>query len=106
MPTLSKADQKVRETITQATLRKESALATLREIELSEKQGKLIEVDAAATLWASVGQIIRDGLLSLPERIAPELAALTDQRQVRDQLRDELRKVLANFPDAIHKAVA
>jgi len=105
MPNYTKDDKLKKESLTAATMRKETALATLRELELAEKQGAVIPIEVAVAAWATVGQTVRDGLLSLPERVAPEVAALTDARQIRDLLRDEIRKILANMPEHIHQQI-
>lgn len=90
------------ETFSDAQRRKESALANLRELEHRQKIYELVSVDEQAKVWAGVAQTVRDGFLALPELLAPELAALTDPRQVRDRLDSELRAVLANLPERIN----
>lgn len=82
--------------------RKEAALADLRELEYREKRGTLIDVNEAAKAWASVAQIVRENVMGIPDRIAQELAALTDAKQVRERLLAELRLVLTNLPAQLH----
>jgi hypothetical protein len=89
------------ESFAEAQRRKESALANLRELEIREKIGELVDVGEMERAWATAGQTLRDGFLALPEQIAPQLAALTDKIEVRDLLRGEIRKILGNLPTQI-----
>lgn len=89
------------ETYADAQRRKESALANLRELEHRQKLGDLVDVSVEERAWAEAGQTLRDGLLAMPEKIAPILAALTDARQVRDALKAEIRSVLENLTEKI-----
>jgi len=82
--------------------RKEAALAGLRELELAQKSGQVIDIDEAAAAWANAGKCLRDAFISMPNRVAPELAALTDARQIREVLRDHVRRILTNLPEQIH----
>jgi hypothetical protein len=78
--------------------------AKLAKLEFEERSGKLVDVEEMERAWADAGQTFRDGLLSIPERLAPVLAALSDTRQVRDQLKQEIRNVLENLPDRIRNS--
>jgi phage terminase Nu1 subunit (DNA packaging protein) len=93
------------ESIESEELKYQRARRELKEMERDTKKGLLIPIDSATTVWTTVAQSVRDGFLSLPDRLAPELAAVTDARQIRDQLRDEVRKILSNLPAQIHEAV-
>jgi phage terminase Nu1 subunit (DNA packaging protein) len=90
------------ETLEAAQARKEMALANTRELEYAEKIGELVPVAEMEQAWANVAQVFRDSLLSLPEKIAPQLAALTDARQVRDLLKTNFGYILANIPDRVN----
>lgn len=84
-----------------AQRRKETALANLRELEHAQKLGAVVDVCEMERAWATAGQTLRDGLLSLPERVSEYLAAVTDSRQIRDKLRAEIRTILGNLPEQI-----
>ena len=90
------------ETLEDAQRRKEVALANTRELEYAEKIGELVPVAEMEQAWANIGQVFRDSLLSLPEKIAPQLAALTDARQIRDFLKTNFGHILANIPDRVN----
>ena len=89
------------EDIHAATLRKESALANLRELEFAEKAGKLIPVDEAEGAWLTVMRSIRDLVLGIPSRTATQLAAMSDPRAVQVLLEGELRKALAILSEKV-----
>jgi phage terminase Nu1 subunit (DNA packaging protein) len=89
------------ETLEAAQRRKETALADKHELEARRRTGELVEVVAEERNWATVAQTVKEQIMGIPERIAGELAALTDPRMVRDALMKELRLVLANLPDKI-----
>lgn len=70
------------------------AQAEKAEAEVRQANGELVErsvVDEAA--FAS-GRIVRDLLLSLPPKLAPELSAMTDTWDIEKHLMNELRRAL------------
>lgn len=75
--------------------RREGALADLAEIELEQKRGSLVERDRVESMAMAVGRTLRDTLMGLPTRLAPELAGMSDPFALEMKLRDELREVLA-----------
>lgn len=89
------------ESFAAAQRRKESALADLRQLEHRQKSAELVDVRRMELAWAAAGQTLRDAFLALPEQVAPQLAALSDARQVRDILRSEVHKILSNLPGQI-----
>lgn len=77
--------------------RKEQAEAELKEIELQERRGALLrtaEVVAAVTAAATT---LRSRLESFPDVLAPQLAAIADEQQIRAMLADEVELVLADL---------
>ena len=58
-----------------ALLRKEIALANLRELEEAEKRGRLIEATEVRAAETERATAEREALLNWPARIAPDLAA-------------------------------
>ncbi len=82
------------EKFAEAQRRKETALANLRELELAERRGELVEAVQVETEWVTVCAQIRDAVLSVPEKVAAELAALNDERAVSKILTEALREEL------------
>ena len=64
--------------------------AKLRRLEFETRQGKLIEA-----------AIVKERVLAVPDKLAPEVTALTDERQVRDALKREAHALLK----AIHSDI-
>ena len=62
--------------------------------DLLEREGKLIPADAAKTYAYTFYRRLRDRLMGIPERLAPELAALADAHEVRRRIRKELESVM------------
>lgn len=87
--------------LSEAQLRKERALAEKHEMENQVRSGELIQVEEARRMGAIAAQAVRDGLLGIPDRVAPEIASLTDARQVRDRLKEEIGLVLKALPAEI-----
>jgi hypothetical protein len=68
--------------------------AKLRRLEFETKQGKLIEAEIVKDRWAAILVVLKERILALPDKLAPEIAALTEERQVRDALKREMHAVL------------
>jgi hypothetical protein len=49
--------------------------------------------------WAAILVVIKERVLAVPDKLAPELTALNDERQVRDNLKREMHTILK----AIHE---
>ena len=80
-----------------AQRRKEIALADLREMEVKQKRGELIESDEVSLRWATICTTIRDGMLSLPSKLSDRLAAMTNEREIHSLLRIEIRAELTRI---------
>jgi phage terminase Nu1 subunit (DNA packaging protein) len=92
------------ETIESAQRRKETALADKHEADARKRIGELVDVSEEERNWATVAQTVKEQLMGIPERIAGDLAALTDARMVRDKLLEEIRLALRNLPAQISAA--
>ena len=68
--------------------------AKLRKLEYDVRMGKLVEAELVKQRWSSIYRVIVDRILAWPNRLAPELAALTDERQVRDVITREARALI------------
>ncbi len=78
----------------EARTRREQAEAEQSEIKLREMAGELVQRAAVKRASYEAGRLLRDMVLAIPGAIAPELAHLTEAREVEIRLIDELRKVL------------
>jgi hypothetical protein len=75
------------------------ALARLRELEVAEKEGKLVSLADMKKERFELGRVVSDGILNVPDRICYSLAAETDPKKVRAMLRGELAAVLEALAD-------
>lgn len=88
-----------------AEIRKEVAIAGLRELELAEKNGSLVLVEDVAAAWADQCAMIKNGMMAIPDRLAPRLQKLKSARQIRNLLMEEISQVLNNLAeDSTRKA--
>ena len=84
-------------TYNEARRREAVARAVLAELEVRERAGELVRADEWAAALAKRVVAFREGLLQLPARLAPELAAACDQATVYRLLEDGLYQCLAQL---------
>jgi phage terminase Nu1 subunit (DNA packaging protein) len=101
MPKLSKADQSAKVSQNEARRRKEIALARLREMEVAEKEGRLVPADAVTSTWSTIAGKIRDAVLRIPDKCAPALAAVQDAREARGILQAECEAILRTLSNEL-----
>lgn len=101
------------ETIIEAQRRKEVAAAEMAELKLAHAKGELISAEEVKLERFKTARTIRDALLNFSERLAPELAPITDEHKVAVRIQDEvrlvlemIRKDLESGPDYGHEAKA
>ena len=75
--------------------------ARLRKLEYETRSGKLIPTDEVKVQWFKLGRQIRDKLLAVPAKLAPQLAALSEVRAVRELLDGEIEAILRGLQDDI-----
>ena len=75
--------------------------ARLRKLEYETKSAKLIPADEVKVQWFKSARQIRDKLLAVPAKLAPQLAALTEVRAVRELLDAEIEGILKGLQDDI-----
>ena len=71
--------------------------ARLRKLEYDLRVGKLVEAEVVTQRWSAILRVITERVLAWPNRIAPELAAITDERRVREVVMLEARTLLDNL---------
>ena len=82
--------------------KKESYLAELARLDYEEKNATLVAADDVKKTAFSVARQVRDGMLNIPDRVAAELAAMTDQFEIHRRLTVEIRKALESVLKAGH----
>lgn len=73
---------------------REQAEARMAELELAKMEGALADVEGARRAAYESGRLLRDMLMTIPTKLAPELAASTDRATIERRLREELRRPL------------
>ena len=84
MPTESK-------TLTEQRIRKERALPSMRELQLTEAEGKLLRADQVEAIWAGAVIKLRNAVLAIPSRCASQFA---DPRHAEQVIRRECELAL------------
>ena len=80
---------------------REAYLARLAKLDYEERTGKLVPLDKVKVdLFRAVRQT-RDMILSIPDRVSPELAGMTDPAVIRTRLADELTRALEALANAV-----
>ena len=77
-----------------AKTRREVAEASKAELQLEEMAGRLVRREAVERAAYEAGRLLRDMILSVPSKLAGEIAGLKDPQAIEARMRDELRKVL------------
>jgi hypothetical protein len=80
----------------------ETFKAKISQLEYEERSRKLIPAARASEYAATFSAIVKDALLSMPDRLAPMLAAVDDEKTIHRMLVAEVTAVLKK----VNKAVA
>ena len=78
--------------------------ARLRKMEYDQRMGKLMETDLFRQRIEAILVAIKETVMAWPNRVAPEIAPLTDERQVWDVLMREVRVLLNDTRSAVQHA--
>lgn len=89
----------------EAKTAKEIADAEIAGMKAAQMRGALVDSEAVARAWFDIVRQIRDRLLAIPVRVAPQMAALADYRDCRDVLAAEIARALAGIADTVAPAV-
>ncbi len=77
-----------------ASLRKEEAEAGLKELRLAEEQGRLIDLPTVTQELSQIVREVRDAMVGIAARLAPRVAAISDERQVYLIMLEEIEQGL------------
>ncbi len=84
-------------TYAEARAQHERFKSRLAQLELEQREGKLVEADAVQREAFKAARQVRDALLNLPDRVAGVLAAETNQFKVHQLLTKEIRRALEDL---------
>jgi len=93
-------------TFAQARLAREVFSAKLKKLEYETRIGKLVPTDEVSIKWFTLGRQIRDRVLGIASKLAPQLAAETDVRRVREILDAEITLALKGLAEEIRNGRA
>jgi hypothetical protein len=74
--------------------KREAFSAKLKELEYEKASGKLAYVSEVRKENYAMSRMVRDSMLRLPDRFTPQLAAMTDQHEIRQFLKTEITEAL------------
>lgn len=83
--------------------RRERAEAIRSEQDQEREAGNLVYRDRVERGAKTVARLLRDQLLSVPSRLAAELAAITETAVIEQKIRDEIRGVLSGMDKMIQQ---
>jgi hypothetical protein len=83
---------------------KESFAARTAQLEYEERSGKLIPSLRVSEYAATFSAIVKDGLMAMPDRLAPMLAALDDEKAIHRMLTSEVNSLLRKVSKAVENA--
>lgn len=80
---------------------KESYAARLRKVEFEEKMGTIVHKEGIEKASFGVARILREKLKAVPNRLAPKVTVVTDQRENFIILQEEMESVIKEIQAAI-----
>lgn len=80
---------------------REAYRARLAKLDFEERTGKLVNADEVRAATFRVARATRDRIMGVPARLAPILAATSDQLEVQRMLEEALRDVCAETSHAV-----
>ena len=75
----------------------QSYKSKLTKLKYEEKIRTLIQVKTVRKSFAEIGIAIRNHILNLPNQLSPQLAGMTDEREINLFLDNHLRETLVTF---------
>jgi hypothetical protein len=82
----------------------ETFKAKVSQLEYEERTGKLILAVRASEYAATFSAIVKDGLMAMPDRLAPMLAAVDDEKAIHRMLAAEVSALLRKVSKAVADA--
>lgn len=88
-------------TYAKSRARREAFMARLARLDYEERTGKLVPIDKVKVDAFRCARAARDSILAVPERLAAELAGLSDPAAVHKRLEEELTRALEAVANAV-----
>lgn len=80
--------------LTESRARRESIKAKIDQLDLDEKEGRLVEKEAVKRDAYKTARVIRDAFILLPDRVSAEFASETEQFKIHERLSAEIRQIM------------
>jgi len=77
-----------------ARTRRETAEASMSELKLKQLAGDLVDRKRVELAAAAAGRALRDAIMSVPTKLAPEFGAIADPWEIERRMQAALRQVL------------
>lgn len=84
---------------------KESYAARLRKVEFEEKMGMIVHKEGIKKASFGVARILREKLKAVPNRLAPKVTVVTDQKENFIILTEEMESVIREIQAAIAEII-
>ncbi|NDG63975.1 MAG: DUF1441 family protein [Planctomycetes bacterium] len=81
-------------TYQEARTQRERFMSELARLEFEERQGALVKAEEVRTEAFRIARIVRDSLLNLPDRVAGEFSAESNQFKIHTRLTQEIRRAI------------
>ena len=79
--------------------RKEHYQAELAKLQVSQQRKELVSAEDVKREAFAMGRSIRDGMMNIPDRLAAQVAAISDPREVHRVMSEEIRVALRMLAD-------
>lgn len=99
-------EQKKKASYTEARTGNEFIKLQMAKLQLEEKKGTLVSAAQVEEDVYQMARVLREQILSVPDRVASQFAAERDDRKIHRELMNELRQALAKTEDLIRAYAA
>ena len=87
-------EDQIPEDVNESIRRKEHYNAERQRVAALKDRGEVVSTRDVKSQAFALARAVRDGMMGIPDRLAPQLAASTDARQVHQLLTEEIRVAL------------
>jgi len=77
----------------------EAIKAEKTQIEVDRLRGELVSVQDVRKLWGDIANTVLQNMLHLPDKVAPMLPMIEDEKAIANILREEIRRTLSSIAD-------
>lgn len=99
-------DESLQHQLLVAKVQRTAQMARKAKLQADEIEAKLIPLEEVERQWFEICRQTRDKILTVPDRVAGELAGLTDDRAVYETLTRELHDALVDLADDLEELAA